>query len=105
MSRPILKEKLIAAIEQAPKGPDRNAADIARYLSDAYLDNLIASAVEKYAPLEPAPPFSDEALALQFAVRHVDRLRYVAKWGSWFIWDGTCRSWRENEWKRRWKKG
>ena len=22
---------------------------------------------------------------------------------SIFIWDGTRRSWRENEWKRRWR--
>jgi hypothetical protein len=43
-----LKERLRAAIERAPKGPDRSPDDILRYLSDSYLDNLITSAVEKY---------------------------------------------------------
>jgi putative DNA primase/helicase len=36
-----------------------------------------------------APEFSEEALALRFANQHASRLRYVAKWGTWFIWDGT----------------
>jgi putative DNA primase/helicase len=31
-------------------------------------------------------------LALRFAERHADRLRYVAAWRKWIIWDGTC--WR-----------
>jgi putative DNA primase/helicase len=49
------------------------------------------------APLTPdtAPAYSEEALALAFAERHIDTLRYVAKWGQWFIWDGTC--WRKDE--------
>jgi len=36
-----------------------------------------------------APEFSDEALALEFTVRHAPELRYVAKWGTWLHWDGT----------------
>lgn len=36
------------------------------------------------------PEFSDEALALTFADRHQDELRYVAAWSRWFIWDGKC---------------
>jgi putative DNA primase/helicase len=44
--------------------------------------------------IEPRPPeFSDEALALEFARRYADDLRYVAVWGQWLIWDGT-------RWKR-----
>jgi putative DNA primase/helicase len=35
------------------------------------------------------PAFSDEALALQFAERHADDLRYVAAWGRWLSWTGT----------------
>ena len=42
-----------------------------------------------------APAFSEEAIAIDFAHRHADRLRYVAKWNQWFCWDGTC--WREDE--------
>ncbi len=38
---------------------------------------------------EQRPPhFSDEALALRFAERHADDLRYVATWGRWLRWDG-----------------
>ena len=33
------------------------------------------------------PEFTDEALALQFAERQKDRLRYTAKWGAWSIWN------------------
>ncbi len=34
------------------------------------------------------PAFTDEALALRFADRHADDLRYVAAWSRWLIWDG-----------------
>jgi putative DNA primase/helicase len=34
------------------------------------------------------PEFSDEALALRFASRHVDDARYVAALGKWFIYNG-----------------
>jgi putative DNA primase/helicase len=39
-----------------------------------------------------SPAHSDEALALRFAERHANNLRYVADWGKWLRWDGTC--WR-----------
>jgi putative DNA primase/helicase len=39
-----------------------------------------------------APAFSDEALALLFAERHVGDLRFVAKWNTWLSWTGT--QWR-----------
>jgi putative DNA primase/helicase len=35
------------------------------------------------------PAFTDEALALRFAERHADDLRYVAAWGRWLSWTGT----------------
>jgi putative DNA primase/helicase len=37
-------------------------------------------------------------LALEFAERHADKLRYVAKWNQWFLWDGTC--WHMDETRR-----
>jgi putative DNA primase/helicase len=38
---------------------------------------------------EPRPPvFSDEALALRFAERHADNLRFVAAWNRWLFWTG-----------------
>jgi putative DNA primase/helicase len=36
-----------------------------------------------------APVFSDDALALRFASRYADELRYVANWSQWLHWDGT----------------
>jgi putative DNA primase/helicase len=36
-----------------------------------------------------APAFSDEALALRFAERHANDLRYVAAWDKWLSWTGT----------------
>ncbi|HET9409791.1 MAG TPA: phage/plasmid primase, P4 family [Candidatus Sulfotelmatobacter sp.] len=38
--------------------------------------------------------FSEDTLALRFTDRHIDDLRYVARWGRWLRYDGTC--WRED---------
>jgi hypothetical protein len=45
LDRDALKTLLRGAIVRAPKGPER---DVSRYLSDAYLDTTIASAIEKF---------------------------------------------------------
>jgi putative DNA primase/helicase len=37
---------------------------------------------------ECPPAFSDEALALRFTERYGDKLRYVAAWSRWLIWNG-----------------
>ncbi len=37
------------------------------------------------------PAFSDEALALGFAENYLDKLRYVAAWSKWMIYD--CGRW------------
>ena len=34
-----------------------------------------------------SPEFSDDGIALRFAVEHVDDLRYVAAWNRWLGWD------------------
>jgi putative DNA primase/helicase len=47
------------------------------------------------APDDVAPPFSEEAMALDFAQRHADDLRYVDKWKRWLVWDGHL--WRFDE--------
>jgi len=46
------------------------------------------------AEADRPPAFSDEALALRFTESHKDRLRFVAAWGRWLIWDGSV--WRED---------
>jgi len=57
------------------------------------------SSIAQLAQLELAdarpPEFSDEALALHFAEKHADDLRYVAAWGKWFVWTGTY--WRRDD--------
>ena len=45
--------------------------------------------------LTEAPIWSDDALALAFADKHAGELRYVALWGKWLRWDGTC--WRTDD--------
>ena len=35
------------------------------------------------------PAYTDDALALSFAERHADDLRYVAAWSKWLHWKGT----------------
>jgi putative DNA primase/helicase len=52
-----------------------------------------AAAVELVV-LRP-PEFSDEAIALAFAERHADHLRYVDRWGRWMWWDGYV--WRSDD--------
>lgn len=43
---------------------------------------------EEVVTPEIAPPFSEEAIALEFAAEHAGHLRYVAKWGRWYLFDG-----------------
>jgi len=47
--------------------------------------------LEKYAAseeVERPPAFSDEAIALEFAADHTEKLRFVAAWGKWLSWTG-----------------
>src|SRR5215204_4619931 len=39
-------------------------------------------------PIEDAPEFSDETLALRFADQHQHDLRYVSAWGRWLQYTG-----------------
>jgi hypothetical protein len=41
------------------------------------------------------PAFTDEALALRFAARHADKLRYVAGSSKWFIYSG--KQWKADD--------
>ena len=52
------------------------------------------TAAEAEAETRP-PQFSDDALALRFAADYADKLRYVAAWGKWMSWAGTC--WRTDD--------
>ena len=41
------------------------------------------------ARIHDAPAFSEEAIALSFADQHANDLRFIDKWGKWFVWDGV----------------
>jgi hypothetical protein len=65
-----------------------------RYLDNGMEYQLIRN-TEILSPGPVAPPYSEEALALRFAERHVNVICYVAEWKKWLIWDGI--KWREDE--------
>ena len=58
-----------------------------------YPKDCVATGAQMIVDAEPdearPPAFSDEALALRFAERHRNDLRYVAAWGKWVSWTGT----------------
>jgi hypothetical protein len=41
------------------------------------------------------PSHVEDALALEFAAQHQDKLRYVAKWNRWLMYDG--KRWAEDD--------
>jgi putative DNA primase/helicase len=51
----------------------------------------LSSNILKFAKLQEddslVPPEAEDAIALAFAERHADALRYVAAWGKWFHYD------------------
>ena len=58
------------------------------------MPSAIAQLALEIADARP-PEFSDEALALHFAEKHADDLRYVAAWGKWLVWTGSY--WRRDD--------
>src|SRR4051794_15242131 len=44
---------------------------------------------------EDVRPYTDEALALEFARRHGPHVRYVAVWSKWMLYNGIV--WRRDE--------
>lgn len=89
MALPALAEKGDVSDWLAAGG---NAEELTRLTNDAPL--WAGAAVATTTPVigheERPPEFTDEALALAFAAMHENRLRYVATWGKWLMWDG-CR--------------
>lgn len=65
-------------------------------LTDKELETISLSISRYPAQIEnkeTSVPFSEDALAIEFSIRHKDDWRYVAGWGCWLHWDGM-----------RWKK-
>lgn len=56
--------------------------------SNANLDEDVVRLDDEREKQLPRPPnYTDEALALLFAARHVRNLRFVAAWSRWLVWD------------------
>ena len=66
-----------------------------REKQNAWYAANIASPVQE--EIDRPPAFSDEALALRFAERHANDLRYVAAWSKWLQWTGSY--WRFDDTK------
>ncbi len=49
------------------------------------------------------PAFSEDAIALDFAERHGDEVRYTAQWGKWHLWDGQ--RWAEDQKRKVFEHG
>jgi len=89
--------EIAAVIEAHPDGvgekyverPDL-AAEIARLRK-----KFGAKPRDMFAEDDISPAHSDEALALSFAERYANELRYVAAWGRWLCWNDAC--WRFDE--------
>jgi putative DNA primase/helicase len=73
--------------------PTRFGAEKVQFALERAFEAVLGEEEEPSRDLR-LPEFSDDALSLTFADRHLDELRYVAKWGQWFRYDGTC--WRED---------
>jgi putative DNA primase/helicase len=56
-------------------------------------DTKLSGNILKFAKLQEddnlVPPEAEDTIALAFAERHADTLRYVAAWGKWFRYDGA----------------
>src|SRR5262245_25804785 len=57
--------------------------------------NVIAFPQNNLDAIALSPEYSEDRLALNFADKFENSLRYVAGLGKWFIWDGT--RWRIDE--------
>jgi putative DNA primase/helicase len=106
-----IKRAIRDALDLAEPG-GRSVTELERYTSDKHLDeifvwirNVHGDRPPKEFIADPPPhvidpeipltaeetavtlPVSEDALALEFSVRHA-ALRYVALWGRWLQWDG-----------------
>jgi hypothetical protein len=79
LDRQALKARLRDSIRTAPKSPQRQPADVERYLSDAYLDDIIASTVENYAGPAAIPShFVSAPLPIAEAMARLEKT--IAEW-------------------------
>jgi hypothetical protein len=109
-----LKRQIRETLDKAHPG-GRSASELERYASDDHLDAIVdwvrthhgdqppkgrqedppQHVVDPDIPIDPLEEdirpaqFSDDHLALRFSEIHADKLRYVALWGTWMLWNAT----------------
>lgn len=73
------------------------SASIARYPPESSAPNANEKETSTTDSAEEAMPpgFTDDALALEYTAKHAEDWCYVAAWGHWLNWDGTC--WRQEK--------
>ncbi len=96
-SNGINADRIWAEVAAMPKRPTPDEAARHFGIAGAEPEHQKAEEEERAEQGEPdkAPLFSDEDLALRFARRHEDHLRFVARWGQWLAWDET--RWRPDD--------
>jgi putative DNA primase/helicase len=88
--------KTINANRCRPPLPDEEietiSASIARYTPESSAPNANEEQPSEHDSEDEAVPpgFTDDALALEFTQAHAGDWRYVAAWGHWLHWDGSC---------------
>ena len=94
MTPEAIEAALLAENEQRCDPPLARAkvVEIARDIARRYPAGTAANG--KAANDKEAVLHSDDALALLFAQRHGEDLRYTAEWGRWSMWDGHV--WRKD---------
>jgi hypothetical protein len=110
--------KAVANADHGARSPEQ----IARYVSDQHLDEMLAWIRLQHGDQPPkppprllpepptdwpeppvelppggdlVPPYSDEDLALRFALQHSENLRFTAAWDHWHRYDNGV--WRHDE--------
>jgi putative DNA primase/helicase len=74
----------------------RDKGDVSDWLDAGRSVDELLKAVHATSPItEFAPPNSEEAMALQFALQHEAKLRFVPLWEQWMTWTGEY--WRHEK--------
>ncbi|MET4301129.1 P4 family phage/plasmid primase-like protein [Bradyrhizobium sp. RT9b] len=87
LDRELFKETLRRTIREAPKKDERQNHEIERYLSDSYLDNLISTAIAKYA-LKGILVSDKDHWARASKMRQMQRPNLLHYRDDYFDWEG-----------------
>ncbi|WP_230164883.1 phage/plasmid primase, P4 family [Roseomonas sp. CECT 9278] len=98
-SPPIMPDDLLQRVENAfahAQNPGGSKHPTVMY-AGVHVDPPPPPPAVPPAPEMHNPATTEEALARRFTEQEGERLRYVAAWNRWMVWDGTC--WRREDTK------